>query len=121
MGREQRRFDRVPEAFSMRCRPAGSLQEPWRNAVTLDLGAGGISFQSGQLFDLEARVEIELRLPGVLSELIVTGRVVRVTSRPGGVTEIATEFFDLTPDQQAHIDELVQFLKKPPRPGDAPA
>jgi hypothetical protein len=112
MGQEQRRFDRTPEAFTVRCRSAGSLEEPWRNAVTLDLGAGGISFQTQQPFDPEDRLEIECRLPGVLSELVVTGRIVRITVHPGGVTETAVEFLDLTPDQQAKIDDLVQFLKR---------
>lgn len=109
---QRRRFDRVPEAFSVRCRSAGALQDPWRDAVTLDLSAGGISLQIQQLFDPQDRVEVELRLPGVLSELILTGRVVRITVHPGGVTEAAVEFLDVTPDQQAKIDDLVQFLKK---------
>jgi hypothetical protein len=114
MGEEQRRFDRIQEAFSVRCRSAGSLQDPWRNAVTVDVSAGGVSLQTQQLFDPEDRVEIEFRLPGILSELVLTGRIIRIQAHPGGVTEAAVEFLDVTPDQQAKIDDLVQFLKRSP-------
>ena len=119
MGEEQRRFDRVPEMFSARCRPAGSLEEPWRSVATVDLSAGGISLQSESLFDIGDELEIELQLPGVLEELVLRGRVVR--SKPGtsGVVDVAVEFMDVMPDQQAHIDQLVQFLKKGQRPGSS--
>lgn len=116
MGKEQRRFDRILETFSLRCRPAGSLQEPWRAVVTLDLSSGGLSFQSEQLFDAEDRVDIEMRLPGILEGLILLGRVVRSRPLIPGTVEVAVEFLDVTPDEQARIDELVQFLKKPTHP-----
>ena len=121
MGKEQRRFDRIPETFSARCRPAGSLQEPWRSVVTLDLGAGGMSLQSEQLFDAEDRVDIEMRLPGILEGLILRGRVVRSRPLAPGTVDVAVEFLDVTPDEQARIDELVQFLKKPTHPHEPQA
>ena len=112
MGKEQRRFQRISESFEVRCRHLGALSEPWHIVVTVDVGAGGLSFQSEELYELSDMLEIQIRLPSVQAPLVLHGRVVRSGALPSGVTECAIEFVDVTPDQQVEIDELVQFLSK---------
>lgn len=111
MSQNQRRFDRVPEALTARCRPAGALQDPWQTVITVDLSAGGMSFESGHLVEEGSGVELELHLPGA-ADVTLRGRVVRAASKGPGAAEIAVEFMDMSPEQQAQIDTLVQFLRK---------
>jgi hypothetical protein len=71
-----------------------------------------MSFEGRQLVEEGGSVELELRLPGVASGLTLCGRVVRAHLKEPGSAEIAVEFVDTSPSQQAQIDELVQFLRK---------
>ena len=117
MGQEQRQFNRVPQIFSVRCRPAGALQESWQVMSTLDMSAGGISLQGESFFESEEALEIELQWPGV-APLVLRGRLVRSHVRAPASIEYALEFIEVTPEQQIKIDTLVQFLKKSPRRGE---
>ncbi len=112
MGEEQRRFQRIPEAFEVKCRHLGAFSETWRHVVTVDLSAGGLGFQSAELYDLSDSLEIQIRLPSFRMPLELRARLVRCTPMLSGVSECAVEFIDVTPDQQAEIDELVRFLNK---------
>ena len=111
MSLNQRRFDRIPEALTARCRPVGALAEPWQTVITADLSAGGMSFESGQLVEEGSCVELELPLPGA-ADVTLRGRVVRAAPKGPGAADIAVEFLDVSPEQQAQIDTLVQFLRK---------
>ena len=112
MGMEQRRFQRIPESFRLQCRRAGSLAETWRHVTTLDLSAGGASFESEELYDPSDTLDIRIDLPNFRVPLLLRGRVIRSRPRPGGAMECGVEFVDMTPEQQGAIDELVQFLSK---------
>jgi len=113
MGQEQRQFKRIPEAFNVQCRPAGTLSEVWRLVVTIDFSAGGIGFESQQAFDIGDALEIQMTIPSFRTPLIVKGSVVRIKTTPWSTSECAAQFFDVTPDQQFALDELVAFLSKP--------
>jgi hypothetical protein len=116
MGEEQRRFERVPESFEVRCRHYGAFSETWRSVVTLDLSASGLSFQSLEAYELAEMLEVEIRLPSFRTPLVLHGEVVRCKPMPSGVWESAIHFQDVKPDEQVQIDELVQFLRRPPSP-----
>lgn len=113
MGQEQRQFKRVPEAFNVKCRPAGTLSDVWRQVVTVDFSAGGIGFESEQTYDVGDLLEIQMTIPSFRTPLIVKGRVVRIKTTPWSTSEVAAQFFEVNPDQQFSLDELVAFLSKP--------
>ena len=113
MGDEQRQFDRVPQTFMVRCRPFGSLAAIWQSMFTLDVSAGGILLRSEMLVDPGDILDIALPIPGGKEQLL-RGQVVRVKELGPGTFEYAVEFIKVSPDQQADIDQLVQFLKKGP-------
>ena len=113
MGEDQRRFDRIPEAFTFRCRHFGSLSETWRPVVMIDMSAGGVSFRGEELYQDGQRLDLELILPRYPRPFRLQARVLRCHPLPDAV-ESAVEFLDVTLDQQAEIDELVQFLRRRP-------
>ncbi len=110
---EQRRFDRVPEVFDVRCRAYGALSEGWRLVYTMDVSAGGIGFQTADLFYEDQMLEIQITLPSFRAPLSLRGVVVRCRS-VAGAYDCAAEFVNVSPDQQAAIDMLVQFLRRRP-------
>jgi hypothetical protein len=114
MGFENRRFDRASTPFELECRSAGGQAALWERAMTRDFGAGGVAFQSDAQFARDELLEVRFSLPNTGAPLVVRGRVVRVDARDAGGREYGVAFEDPTPDQQAQIDELVQFLRKKP-------
>jgi len=116
MAMDQRRFERTPAAFTVQCRRRGTLVELWEEVVTVDVSAGGIRVESAQLYDEAEEMELRLHLPGAHLPVALRGRVVRSRPLPSGASDCAVQFIDVTPDQQAAIDEVVQFLKRPGAP-----
>ena len=114
MGSEQRRFDRVKASFKVAGRRAGALSETWRRVAAIDFSAGGLSFESEELFEAGEPMEFEIALPSLRMPLHLRAQMVRSEVLAPGRYGCAAEFVDVTPDQQAAIDELVQFLRKPP-------
>jgi c-di-GMP-binding flagellar brake protein YcgR len=112
MGSDQRKFDRIPEVLDAQCRPTMGFSGNWRVIATLDISAGGIGFQTQELFETSDTVEIQLRLPGMPGPLVLPGMVVRSRPLPSGLSECAVEFTDVSPSQRAELDALVQFLRK---------
>lgn len=119
MTRERRRFFRVPIPFDAKYRFFGELTQGWRTVRTLNLSAGGMRFKSSDLLDVGGFVEVQIQLPSEREPLMLRGRIVWSQAQASGVTENGLEFLEATPQQQAKIDELVDFLKKgiaPPNP-----
>ena len=85
-----------------------------------DLSAAGIRFESEELYEESDPVDIRLYLPNYREPLVLPGRVTRSRPSPSGVVECAVEFLELSIPQQADIDGLVAFLKKPPEPRPHP-
>lgn len=112
MGAEQRGFMRVPLPFHASCRPYGALEETWHQVALLDLSAGGMSFTSEDLFELDSSLEIKIQLPTDSGPLILRGALRRRKALATNVVEYGAEFMKLSPEQQAKIDQLVQFLRK---------
>ena len=110
MTAERRRFDRVPHAVPLFWRRPEDRSERWSEAQTLNVSAGGLVMQSHALFDVGAILELRMALSDTSDPLFLRGRV--VWYKPGGLRQYGIGFVDVTPDQQASIEELVQFLNK---------
>lgn len=110
----QRRFDRIRDSFEVACRRYGALSETWRPVTLIDLSAGGLAFESEELFETGEPVEIRIRLPSARAPLQMRAQVVRGDPEGPGRCRCAVEFVEIAPDQQAEIDGLVQFLRTPP-------
>jgi hypothetical protein len=115
MGQDQRRFDRILQPFEVKCRRANEPLKPWITTLTRDLSAAGMCVQGSERFEVGALLDVHIELPGVPGVLHLQGRVVW---QKGTAVEYGVEFIQITPDQQAQIDELVQFLKKRHKPPD---
>lgn len=114
MGSEQRSFERASASFEISCRRAGAFSEIWRQVTVTDFSAGGLGFEVEELFEEGEPLDIQIRLPSARDTLLLRARVVRCQSLPSKMCRCAVEFVEMTPDQQAEIDTLVQFLR--PRP-----
>ena len=116
---DQRRFDRVPARFDLECecRSDKAPANAWRSVAVADLSAGGLRFHSRERFELGELLDVQIRLPNLARPLVLRARAVRRGPPGPGGQECAVEYVDVTPDQQAEIDELVQFLRtRPPSP-----
>ena len=84
---------------------------------TVNISASGIRLFSRQLFESGTALELQLKLPlsKGIKEFAVGGTVVWTNSPAAGVTEVGVQFDNLTTDQQAEIDDFVQFLLEHPR------
>ncbi len=111
MTRERRRFYRIPQAFHTRYRLIGELARGWSAANTLNLSAGGMRFRCEESMEVGVLLELQITLPSEGEPLVVRGRIIWCHMPASGVTEAGVEFLELSPDQQAQIDNLVQFLK----------
>jgi len=119
MTRERRQFFRVSIPFDAKYRFFGELTQGWRTVRTLNLSAGGMRFKSSDLLEVGGFVEVQIQLPSEREPLMLRGRLAWSQAQASGVTENGLEFIEVTPQQQAKIDELVDFLKKgiaPPNP-----
>ncbi|MBI3010635.1 MAG: PilZ domain-containing protein [Candidatus Omnitrophica bacterium] len=114
MGKEQRQFERTDCPFEIHYRIVGEQLESWRAALSLDLSAKGARFKTEDFIELDMELLVRLVLPANRGDLIVKGQV--VWSRSGGPrsTEVGIAFIDVTADQVAQLDELVQFLRLRP-------
>ena len=110
MTAEQRQFDRVPHSVPLYWRRLDDRTGRWIEALTLNVSASGMVLQSRTLFEVGTMLELRIALSDTSDPLFLRGRV--VWHKPGGLIQHGVAFVDVTPDQQASIDELVQFLNK---------
>ena len=114
MTRERRRYPRIEQLFEVRYRFAGELGASWGTASLINLGAGGMRIRNAEAIAPETLLDVEIRLPTHQTVLVLQGRVVWDRLQAAEVLEHGIEFIELKPDQQAQIDDLVQFLRKSP-------
>lgn len=113
MGEERRWFHRAPEELQARCRHCGALEATWHPIVTLDVSAGGMRFQSGDVFEPGSLLEIELPMPHGADRFILRGRLLWTKAQSPSEAEHGVEFVDLRETEQLQLDALVEFLRKP--------
>jgi len=110
--RDQRKFSRVGLPITIRHRQAGELMEMWSVGTLLDLSAGGLRFTSLKPIDQGTRLEFQIILPTRKEPYVLSGDILWEKKSEGGLLEYGVSFPDVNPDQQAELDELVQFLMK---------
>ena len=111
MGDERRQFERVPETLRVECRRLRVNWECWRGIRILDFSVGGARFESEEPYGVSEAVALQIQLPGRPSPIFLNGQISWARRKASGVTECGAAFVDTTPDQQADIDEMIQFLK----------
>ena len=109
-GRERRKFPRAVEPLEAHVRIEGDLAATWTPVTVVNLSAGGVRFRVAQAMNPGSRLRMKIRLPGVPQLLELCGGVVWNQMQASEVVEHGVEFSDLTPRQQAQIDQLVSFL-----------
>lgn len=107
---ERRRFPRVQELLSAQYRASGDLTSSWLTVTTLNMSAGGVRFRGTEPLQPGALLALRVQVPGVSEMLDLLGQVVWSHMQASGVTESGVEFLDITPHQQALIDQAVTFL-----------
>ena len=112
MRADRRGFSRVPQSFDAQYRSLGGIDEAWKVVSTINLSAAGMRFRSAQLLEPGTPLEIQVKLPNMQQPLFLRGRVAWSQMQASSVVENGVEFVDMTNDQQAHIDQLVQFLRR---------
>ncbi len=113
MSEEKRQFHRVGLKVPMKYLLVGEFREVWRPATILDLGAGGLRFESEHCFESGSRVMFSTTLPLRPEPYEFVGEVLW-ERRVGGVYEYGVVFVEVTVDRQSEIDQLVQFLRHAP-------
>ena len=111
MGEEQRRFPRIPEAFTVMYRVSGELASSWCEVVTQNVSAGGVRFLVSEALDAGTTIMLRLALPGLSQPLQINGQVVWSRMQASGVAEVGVEFLDVSERDQRMIDRLVGFLR----------
>jgi len=112
MTRERREFHRIPQEFHAQYRLYGDLMASWSEIVLVNLSAGGMRFRSEDTIPKDTIIEMKLHLPHAHAPLVLHGSVAWSQLQASGVIESGVQFMDVTIEQQAQIDYLVQFLRK---------
>ena len=120
MSRDQRKFPRLLQPFTVQYRVVKDLSASWREVTTVNLSAGGMRLRCADAFDLQEILEIQVQLPNAHQPLRLRGRVVWTEMQAAGVTENGIEFMGVTPEQQVQIDNVVQFFSKTSKPRTTP-
>ena len=110
--KERRKFHRAGQAFTLRYRIIGELDASWYEVTTMNISAGGVRFRSPDVMEPESMLQLQVILPNVKEPFVIHGRVVWTQLQASKVLEYGVEFENVTPTQQAHLDDLVQFLRK---------
>ncbi len=110
--KERRQFHRAGQAFTLRYRVLGELGASWSEVTTMNISAGGVRFRSSDVLEPASMLQLQIVLPNVKEPFVIQGRVVWTQLQASEVLEHGVEFENVTPTQQAHLDELVQFLKR---------
>jgi len=111
---ERRGNTRANISLPIKYRFVNQLALTWYPATLVNISAGGIRFQSEQPLDPGTRLECEITLPVRPEPYLLTGEVVWNKTFSLSQSESGLAFVDVTPERQFDIDELVQFLLKPP-------
>ena len=111
MGEERRRFPRITQPFRVQYR-IGDVGGGWEAATTINLSAAGVRFRSEQPIERGNRIELQIQLPNATEPLHLLGLVVWSQMESPQVIDVGVEFVDVTLEQQAQVDRLVQFLSK---------
>ncbi len=109
-GEEFRRFSRYPIRVEFRIHEE---QAPTKGKLlfdSLDLSAGGAFLRSDFLFEIGTEIEVSFKLPNQDEAVNTKAKVTWVTRGSTGRSDpgMGVEFLELSPTDQASIEELIQ-------------
>jgi len=112
MGIERREFERAHLHVPIRYRSLTEMIELWLPGIMLDISAAGLRLMVEEALEVGTRLVCEIVFPGRAESYTLFGEIVsELRARPKSY-EYGLAFTDVTPDKQAEIDELVQFLMR---------
>ena len=113
---QRREYDRVGEMMLIRYRPDSrkGFEEPWNNATSNDISAGGLRMEikaSDTIIKLDDIIEVELRLPdeGTCTPLCKVVRVAPIGTTAGALLNIGLCFVQIEP---ADRDKVHSYIKQ---------
>jgi hypothetical protein len=108
---ERRRFPRMRESCRIRIRPLAGFHAPGdgRDAVTVNISGGGISFRSDEPARLGDFLAIEMTMPEFSSPVVALGRVARVGGPPP--CEVGVEFWWVGWGDDSAQRAIADFIK----------
>ena len=118
--KQQRRHQRIALPISIKYRIEGDAGASWREGLLVNLSAGGLRFtsdvlSSAQLFPGQ-RLKLHWSLENRPEPYAFQGEIVWTHDTASRLVECGVEFFDITPDQEFEIGQLVEFLMSTRRP-----
>ncbi len=109
-GIDQRRFPRVNYQCTVTLRPTGK-EEAAIQAVTENVGQGGVCVLLEKGLDIFSPVELELKLDDGKPPVHVEGTIVWVVRRrelkKGPSFDTGIEFAELTPEDKARLEAII--------------
>ncbi len=112
---ERRQNDRVLFPMAIRYRSSSELLGMWREAMMLDVSTGGLRLRTHHPIEPGDRVELHIQLPFRQQLYVLHGRVAWAHETAAGVEHGIA--FEVEPDHQVELGELVRFLmQQPPAP-----
>ncbi len=112
MGTERREFERANLHVPIRYRSLTEMIELWSSGIMLDISAAGLRIMVEDALEVDTRLACEIVFPGRADPYTLFGEVVSELRAQPTSYEYGIAFTDVTPDKQAEIDELVQFLTR---------
>ena len=112
--KQQRRHQRITLPIAIKYRIEGESSGSWREGLLVNLSAGGLRFTSDMLSSFQLlpgqRLELEWSLQNRVEPYTFIGEIVWTHDTPSRLVECGVEFFDITPDQEMELGQLVEFL-----------
>ena len=112
---EHRRDPRVTLSLLITFRLSGTTESTWCSGMATDISAGGLRMRTEEQLQVGEQLEFKLLVPVRPEPYLLFGQIVWKREPAPARVEYGVAFVDVTPDKQAEIDALVEFLRK--RPG----
>ena len=112
--KQKRRHQRISLPLSIKYRIQGELGVSWREGLLVNLSAGGLRFTSDMLSSAQLfagqRLELQWSLENRPDPYAFQGEIVWTHDTVSRLVECGVEFFDITPDQELELGQVVEFL-----------
>lgn len=105
---ERRRYIRVDARVITWYRVGGASAPEVYGALTKNLSAGGLLFETDEAVPPGAHIEVELKVPGSPKVLRLAGRSVRLEAVGGGRYDVGVAFESMPPADRATIETYIK-------------
>ena len=112
--KQKRRHLRVSLPVPIKYRIEGESGAASREGLLVNLSAGGLRFTSDMLSSAQLipgqRLQLEWSLENRVEPYTLQGEIVWTHDTASRLVECGVEFFDITPDQELELGQIVEFL-----------